>query len=62
MHEPAITRNILDIALNEAEKYGAKRIVAIHLRVGPLTQVVPKCVKFYLEFLAKGTIAEGVKL
>ncbi len=42
MHEPAITRNILDIALNEAEKYGAKRIVAIHLRVGPLTQVVPK--------------------
>lgn len=62
MHELAITQNLLDIALNEAEKHGAERIVAIHLRVGALTQVVPECVEFYLESLAKGTIAEGTKL
>ncbi|HIC92653.1 MAG TPA: hydrogenase maturation nickel metallochaperone HypA [Anaerolineae bacterium] len=62
MHELAITRNILDIALNEAEKHGAKRITAIHLKVGALTSVVPECVEFYLEVLAKGTIAEGVRL
>jgi len=62
MHELAITREILNIALDEARKHGAKRITAIHLKVGALTQVVPECVEFYLEILAKGTIAEGAKL
>lgn len=62
MHELAITRNILDIALKEAERHGAERIVTIRLKVGKLTQVVPDCVEFYLESLAKGTIAEGARL
>lgn len=62
MHELVITQSILDIALNEAEKHSAERIVAIHLKVGALTQVVPECVEFYLGVLAKGTIAEGARL
>jgi len=40
----------------------AKYVIAIPLKVGASTSVVPECVEFYLEFLSKGTIAEGAKL
>lgn len=58
----SITENILNIAMVEAEKHGARRISKIRLRVGQLTQVVPDCVQFYLDLLTKDTIAAGVKL
>ena len=62
MHELSITREILHIALAEAEKHGAKRLTAINLQIGQLSGIVPESVQFYLDMLAQGTIAEGVQL
>lgn len=62
MHELAITENALRIALTEAERHGAQRIAVIRLKVGSMTHVNPESVAFYLELLAKGTPAEGVRL
>jgi hydrogenase nickel incorporation protein HypA/HybF len=62
MHEMSITQSLLEIALAEAAKSGAKRITAINLQIGALTGVVEESVAMYLEFLAKDTPAEGVRL
>jgi hydrogenase nickel incorporation protein HypA/HybF len=62
LHEMSITQSLLDLAMVEAEKARATRITAIHLRIGVLTGVVAESVSFYLDFLAKGTPAEGAKL
>ena len=62
MHEMSITQSLLEIALTEAQKAQAKRITAIHLKIGALTGVVADSLSFYLDFLAKGTPAEGAKL
>ncbi|MCL4458400.1 MAG: hydrogenase maturation nickel metallochaperone HypA [Chloroflexi bacterium] len=62
MHELTISENILAVAIAEAEKHRAKRIRAIHLKIGALTQVDAACVSFYLNIIGQGTIAEGVRL
>jgi len=62
MHEIGITRNMLSLVLKEAEKAGAKRVKNIDLVIGGLTGVLEYCVKFYLEILSKGTIAEGATI
>jgi hydrogenase nickel incorporation protein HypA/HybF len=40
MHELSIALNILDMAAEEAERQGGGDVVAIHLRLGPLSGVV----------------------
>ncbi|MHB1006106.1 MAG: hydrogenase maturation nickel metallochaperone HypA [Chloroflexota bacterium] len=62
MHELSITESVLRLAMDEATKHGASRVTLIRLKVGEMTQVEPDSVQFYLDVLAKGTIAEGVKL
>ena len=62
MHEMAITESLVEIALAEADKAGAKRITAINLKIGALTGVVAESVSFYMELVAKGTLAEGARL
>ena len=62
MHELGITENILQIALEHAEKAGAKRIRRIHLVVGKLSSIVDESVQFYFDFLSKGTSAEDAQL
>lgn len=62
MHELAITQDILQIAIEEARRAGATRIKVIRLKIGELTHVVADSVQFYLDALAPGSIAEGVRL
>ncbi len=62
MHEMSITQSLLDVALAEAAKAGAKRITAINVRIGALTGIVEESVAMYLDLLAKDTPAEGVHL
>lgn len=62
MHELSITESILEIAIDEARRAGASRIEKIRLKVGALTEVVPDSIQFYLDAVAPGTIAEGVRL
>ena len=62
MHELAITKSMLDIVLNEAEKAGAKEVRIINLVNGEMTGFVEDSVQFYFDFLSKGTPAEGANL
>lgn len=62
MHELAITQNMFDLVLEQAAKVGAKKVGKINLVIGEMTGVVGESVQFYLDFLSKGTVAEGAAL
>ena len=62
MHELAITEGIMQAAIPEAEKAGAKRILEIRLKIGELSGVFPEYIQEYFSIVTKGTIAEDAKL
>jgi hydrogenase nickel incorporation protein HypA/HybF len=62
MHELAITQSMLDIVLERAKESGARKVGAINLVIGELSGFVEESVRFYFDFLAKNTIAEGAAL
>ncbi len=57
MHEQSIVESLLALALENAEKAKASRILKIYLVVGELSGVVDEAVEFYFSFLSKDTIA-----
>jgi hydrogenase nickel incorporation protein HypA/HybF len=62
MHELSITQNVLNIAVEHANRAGAQRITAINLVVGQLTGFVDDSIQFYFDMLSPETIAAGAKL
>jgi hydrogenase nickel incorporation protein HypA/HybF len=62
MHEMAITRSMVDLVLDEAEKAGSKRIKSINVILGEMSGVVDRSVQFYFDEMSKGTLAEGAEL
>ena len=62
MHEQSIVASLLTLALENAEKANARKIISIHLVVGDYTGVVEDAVNFYFGFLSKDTIAAGAKI
>lgn len=62
MHELPVTQSILKIALESAEKAGAKKINKIKIAAGEMTGYVPSCVQDYFDIISKDTIAEKAEL
>ena len=62
MHEQSIVESILALALENAEKAEATKILKIHLVVGELSGVLDEAVNFYFSFLSKDTIASQASL
>ena len=62
MHERPFVENLLQIALEHAQKAGARRILALDLVIGQLSTIVDDAVQFYWDILSQGTIAEGAQL
>jgi hydrogenase nickel incorporation protein HypA/HybF len=62
MHEQSMVESLLALALKNAEKAHARKIVSIHLVVGDYTGVVDDAVSFYFGFLSQDTIAAGAKI
>jgi hydrogenase nickel incorporation protein HypA/HybF len=62
MHELQVTERILEIALKYAEPNQVEKIVAIHLKIGELSDLEDEWIQKYFDYLSKGTIAEGAQL
>ena len=59
MHEFGITQKLLDVAL---EKARTRRILNVHLLIGPFSEEREESIQFYWRDLAKGTSGEGAEL
>jgi len=59
MHEVGLMQDALRIALDRAREEKARRVLAIHMRIGALSGVVPDALAFAFECLSRGTPAEG---
>ena len=62
MHELPVTESILNICVKHAEANNAKKIVAIELKVGGMSDLEDEWMQKYFDYLAKDSIAEGAKL
>ena len=62
MHELSIVEYLLSLALENAEKVNARKILSINLVVGDCTGVMEDAVDYYFGFLSKDTIAAGAKI
>ena len=62
MHELQVTERILEIALKYAEPNQVEKIIAIHLKIGELSDLEDEWIQKYFDYLSKDTIAEGAQL
>ena len=62
MHELSIARRIVLIALSEAEKRGAERVLQVRVRIGELSFLRPEQLSFWFKTLSQGTLLEGAEL
>ncbi|MDR3638160.1 MAG: hydrogenase maturation nickel metallochaperone HypA [Isosphaeraceae bacterium] len=61
MHELSIALSILDLAAEEAERHGG-RVVAIHLKLGPLSGVIKPALVSAYDLAREGTPLAGAEL
>jgi hydrogenase nickel incorporation protein HypA/HybF len=62
MHELPVIQSILEIVLKHAETHRVKKVHAIGLMVGALSDLEDEWMQRYFDYNSKGTIAEGAKL
>jgi hydrogenase nickel incorporation protein HypA/HybF len=62
MHEMALTESVVEIALQEMSRAGARRLKRIVLDIGRLSAVEPEAMRFCFAAIAAGTAAEGAEL
>ncbi len=62
MHEYSLTKQIVQIVNDAAEKNGAKKVEAAYLVIGESTSIIPDCVQMYFDMISRGTKAYGAVL
>ncbi len=62
MHEMALTRNVVNIVLEEASSQGASEVKRVHLTIGRMRDIVESMFDGLFAYLARGTIAEHAEL
>ncbi len=62
MHELPVTQSILDIVVKHARMSGVKKIHAVNLAVGELSDLQDEWIQRYFDYISKGTLAEGARL
>jgi hydrogenase nickel incorporation protein HypA/HybF len=62
MHELGITRSIIEIAEEHAQRHGARRIRSVTVLIGAFSGVMAQAVEFCFEACAQGTLLEGARL
>lgn len=59
MHELAITESVVEAVRDHVD---GRSVVAVHLRVGKLSGVVPDAMRFCFDLATAGTSLEGARL
>lgn len=62
MHEYPITKRIIEIAEEYADKNGAAQVTAINLIVGDYSGYVASSIELYFDIIAEGSKCEYAKL
>lgn len=58
MHEMALTGSLVELVIHQATICEANRVIAVHLKIGDLRDVIDNLLKGCFQHLAKGTIAQ----
>jgi hydrogenase nickel incorporation protein HypA/HybF len=61
VHEFGIAQALIGNAVREAQRLGARRIGALHIRLGAAHEIMPETMELCLEAVSKGTPAEGAR-
>lgn len=59
MHELAVTKSILKLALEHTAQQGAREVLAIHLLIGEMRNLEEEWLQRYFEYISKGTPAQN---
>lgn len=63
MHELSIAMTLVDIASERLPQLGERvRVSAVHVRIGPLSGIVPDALLFSFDVAAAGSAVEGARL
>ena len=62
MHELSLVQGVLNVALRAAEKGGAQRLLAVYVKVGAYSEVIPSYMEECFTLLSRDTMAQGAKL
>ncbi|MGB9720538.1 MAG: hydrogenase maturation nickel metallochaperone HypA [bacterium] len=62
MHEYSVTKSLVDLCNQEAEKHKINRVKLIKLRLGKFTGFSPDAINFYFDYLKNGTRCENAKI
>lgn len=62
MHELSVTKSIFTIVQRHAEKHGVKKVHAVNLEIGALSDLQNEWIQRYFDHLSKGSVAEGARL
>jgi hydrogenase nickel incorporation protein HypA/HybF len=62
MHELSIAMSIIEGAAEEAQRHGAAKVGAVHLKLGPFSGVAKEALLFSYELACEGTALEGSRL
>ena len=62
MHELSVAVSLVELVCEEAARRDAARILAVHLRVGPLSGIVEDALRFSFDLATESTTAAGARL
>lgn len=62
MHEFSISSEVAQTVLDTAREKGGGKVISILLEIGEITLLNAEQVRFWVEELLKGTIAEGAEI
>lgn len=62
MHEMALAEGILQIVEDTARANAASRVRSVLLEIGALSHVEPSALRFCLDAVTRGTVAEGARI
>jgi hydrogenase nickel incorporation protein HypA/HybF len=55
MHEYSVTKSLVELCNNEANKNGFKKVYKINLKIGKFTGFSSDCIRFYFDYLRPKT-------